>query len=254
MKISSFSAVFLAAATPFAAAAGLKGTERQLQTCPEQMCGRNSVAHFPAPRFDLENLPTLEELDAYYGTFCSFCEIGEILNPDIQFCDALCSFEIPDIEIPDFSEITTCFSEVSTVQVENVGSVTMKDLKGSNEYVQMQGGFAIMAYQNFIHMALSPFRMFTMGVSSAMGNTYTEDGLPTFAAAGINLGQWAESQNILVQAVLLVAFIAIAGASMVVENTFGPSLAPLALAAGAGAYALMKNNDVTFRASKIKSV
>jgi Hint module len=126
--------------------------------------------------------------------------------------------------------------------------------KGAKEYVEMQGGFAIMSYQDFIHMALSPFRMFTMGISSSLGNTYTENGLPTFAAAGIKFAKWAESQNILVQAVLLVAFVAIAGACMVVENTFGPTMAPLVMAVGAGAYTLMKKSNMSVRAQKIKSM
>jgi Hint module len=126
--------------------------------------------------------------------------------------------------------------------------------KHSKEYVEMQGGFTLMSYQDFIHMALSPFRMFTMGISSSMGNTYTEDGIPTFAAAGLNFAKWAESQNILVQAVLLVAFVAIAGACMVVENTFGPTMAPVVMAVGLGAYTLMKNGNISARAQKIKSV
>ena len=126
--------------------------------------------------------------------------------------------------------------------------------KESKEYVQLQGGFAIMSYQEFIHMALSPFRMFTMGVSSSMGNTYTDDGLPTFAAGGIKFAKWAEEQNIFIQIVLFVAFFALTGVCMVVENTFGPTMAPVAMAAGASAYALMKSSNISVRAQKIKSL
>jgi hypothetical protein len=125
--------------------------------------------------------------------------------------------------------------------------------ENGNEYVLMQGGFAVMSYQDFIHMALSPYRLFTMGVSSKMGNSYTEDGIPTFASAGMDLAKWADSQNILVQVFLLIGFLAVTGASMFMENTFGPSMAPLAMFAGAATYAMMTKFNISIRANKIKS-
>jgi 4-amino-4-deoxy-L-arabinose transferase-like glycosyltransferase len=126
--------------------------------------------------------------------------------------------------------------------------------ENGEEYVIMQGGFSVMSYQDFIHMALSPYRLFTMGVSSRMGNSYTEDGIPTFAAAGMDLAKWADGQSILVQVFLLVCFLVVAGASMVMENTFGPSMAPLAMLAGATAYGMMTKFNISIRANKIKSV
>ena len=118
----------------------------------------------------------------------------------------------------------------------------------------MQGGIAIMSYQDFVHMALSPFRMFTMGFSSTLGNSYNEDGIPTFAAVGINFARWVEGLNIIFQAFFFLSFFVIAGASMVIENTFGPSMAPLAMATGAGVYAIMKKNNLSIRANKVNSV
>lgn len=142
-----------------------------------------------------------------------------------------------------------------TVVVNGITASSYISLKDNGkEYVEVQGGFAIMSYQDFIHMALSPYRMFTMGVSSRMGNTYTEDGIPLFASAGMDLAKWADSQNILVQVFLLVGFLFLTGASMVMENTFGPSMAPLAMFAGATAYGMMTKFNISIRANKVKSV
>jgi hypothetical protein len=146
-------------------------------------------------------------------------------------------------------------SSSGTVVVNGITASSYISLKeNGKEYVEMQGGFAIMSYQDFIHMALSPYRLFTMGVSSRMGNTYTEDGIPTFASAGMDLAKWADNQNILVQVFLLVAFLVVAGASMVMENIFGPSMAPLAMFAGVTAYGVMTKFNISIRANKIKSV
>jgi molybdopterin-binding protein len=57
-----------------------------------------------------------------------------------------------------------------------------------------------------------------------------------------------------IQVVLFLPFLAVAGTSILVENIFGPTVAPVALAVGAGAYAWMKMNNVVVRANKIKTV
>ena len=142
-----------------------------------------------------------------------------------------------------------------TVVVDGIVASTYLSLqKGSSEHVQMQGGINTFSYQDFLHMALSPFRMFAMGISSKLANVYTDDGIPIYASRAMDFAQWANNQNILIQAVLMVAFVLIAGAFMLVENTFGPSMAPLAIVACTGAYAIMKKNSLGFRVNKIKSV
>lgn len=346
MKIACIAATILAASATFVSAAPGQWTAQHCS--PDNGCGRQT--------------PSIDELNAIYGTFCDICDaidqVNAILDLDAQFC-GIC--EVID-EIPDPS---TCFSEISTVQVQNLGSVTMRDLKvgdhvltqsgnyepvyafghknptasaqfiqfktaetslemtgshlvflegktnpvradsikvgdvfqGNNaqvkkikniernglytpltpsgtvvvdgivassyislqkdaaEFVEFQGGVtSIFSFQDMIHMALSPFRMFCMGVSSRLGNTYTEEGIPLYAAYGMDLAKWADSQNIVIQFVMFLAAFAVAGASMIVENTFGPSMAPFAMAAGAGAYALMNKNGISFRTNKIKSV
>ena len=103
-------------------------------------------------------------------------------------------------------------------------------------------------------MTLSPFRMFTMGVSSSLGNIYTEDGVPLYASYGMDFAKWADAQNIVLQLIMFLAVGAIAGASMFVENTVGAAAGPLAIVAGAGVYVLMKKHNISFRSgSKIKS-
>jgi len=369
MKISSI-ATLLAVSAPLVSSAsgGLKGTERKLAE-------PGSYANNPDNWKQTESgeqleIPGLDQLNAIYGTFCDICNfvgqlsIDALLGVDAQFCVSLCEI-VP--EIPDPADIPTCFSEISTVQVENLGSVTMKDLKlgakvltqsgtyepvyafghrnptksadflqfqteesnlemtgghlvflegksnpvradsikvgdvfqgknaevtkintvqrdgvyspltpsgtvivdgiaassyislqkESNEFVELQGGFStFMSFHDGIHMALSPFRMFTMGVSSSLGNIYTEDGVPVYASYAMDFANWVNNQNILVQFFFFLAVGALAGASMFVENTFGASMGPLVLVAGAGAYAMMKKNGIafSFSASKIKSI
>jgi len=147
-----------------------------------------------------------------------------------------------------------------TVVVDGIVASSYISLqKDSNEFVELQGGFStFMSFHDGIHMVLSPYRMFCMGVSSSLGNAYTEDGIPVFASYGMDLAKWANNQNVVVQFFLFLAVGALAGAFMFVENTFGATFGPLALVAGAGAYVMMKKSGATtslgFRVNKIKSV
>ncbi|CAB9509087.1 expressed unknown protein [Seminavis robusta] len=96
-------------------------------------------------------------------------------------------------------------------------------------------------------MALSPLRIFT---SFSSNLSYTEAGIPTVASAGIDLALWTEQQNIFVQAALFAVFFVLAGSSMLLENTFGPTMAPFALMAAVAAWAMSRK--ITVR--KLKSV
>ena len=354
MKISATATIVLGFSAPLISVeASLKGT-RQLQTATDRI------------EIELGDNPTLEQIEDLIDGFCDLCCVGDILGQDQTFC-----FMCPDDACDSILgvDVTTpfCFSAISTVQLENFGSVSMKNLqvgdrvltssgayepvyafghknptesadflqfktagsklemtgghlvfldgktnpvradsvkvgdvlrtaeagakitkisnvqrdgvyspltpggtvvvdgivastyislqKDADEHIELQGGIStFMSYQDFIHMTLSPFRMLAMGVSSTIANVYTEEGIPVYASYGMDFAEWANNQNIVVQAVLLLAVLSLAGASMVVENTFGASVAPLALVAGAGAYAVMKKNSIRFRANKIKSV
>jgi len=310
----------------------------------------------------------LEDLETYYNGFCSLCDIGDIFNQDIMFCD-LCSDDDGDDGdsggifggLGDLFGSITCFSEVSTVQVENVGTVNMKNLKvgarvltesgdfepviafahraptvaaeflqfktvagdlemtadhlvfvagksspvradsiqvgdalrgegatvdsiknvqrtglyapmtpsgtvvvdgiAASSYISIDknsefltiGGQAIMSYHNYIHLTLSPFRMLAMGVSSTLANMYTEGGFPVYVEYGLKFLTWANSQNVFVQFLAFLVAVVVTGTSMVLENTFGASMAPLAIVAGAGAATYLANNIVV-RANKVKTV
>lgn len=308
----------------------------------------------------------MDALEGVYDGFCNICAISGILNADQVFC-ILCDLDLDQDDVdgqdPEVIDVPAlCFSEISTVQVQNVGSVAMKDLelgsrvltqsgsyepvyawghkhatksaeflqlqtkesklemtgghlvflegkanpvradsvkvgdtlqgnnngkvkkikaiqrngvytpltpsgtvvvdgivassyislqKNADEFVQFQGGISsYLSFQDAIHMVLSPFRMLCMGVSSKLGNIYTEEGVPLYAAYGMEFASWVEQQNIVVQLILFLAVGALTGASLFVENTFGPSLGPLAVLVGASAYAVMKRNTCM----KIKSV
>jgi len=357
MKVSTAALILSLSAPLVVAEGGLKGAaitqKRSLQQTQ-----------------DFGDLPTLEEMEQIYNGYCALCALGEIFGQDSTFCPILCGPDntLPPITLPPFDpDLDQCFSEISTVQLEGVGAITMKDLKigdrvltnggiyepvfawghknptttadfyqfqmagatleateghlvylegktnpvradsikvgdvlkadnkdgtvkkittvqrdgiytpltpsgtvvvdgavassyislqkTATEHVELQGGIpTFMSYQDFIHMTLSPFRMFCMGVSSDLGNVYTEDGVPVYAAYGMELLHWANRQNIFIQALVLFAVFIVTGACMILENTFGASMAPAALVAGVGMYAFMKHNNVSLRAQKIKTV
>ncbi|CAB9518468.1 expressed unknown protein [Seminavis robusta] len=115
-----------------------------------------------------------------------------------------------------------------------------------NNILCFSGGFALISYQDFVHMALSPLRI----LASFSSISYTEAGIPTYASAGIDFAFWTQQQNIFVQAALFAVFFVLAGSSMLLENTFGPTMAPFALMAAGAAWAM--SGKITVR--KLKSV
>ena len=152
--------------------------------------------------------------------------------------------------------VYTPLTPSGTVVVDGIVASSYISLqKNANEFVELQGGYSsFMPFHDGLHMAMSPFRMFTMGVSSSLGNVYNEEGIPMYAAYAMKFAKWAEQQNIVVQLVLFLAVGALAGGFLFVENTFGATHAPLAMVVGAVALSLMKQYEVGFHlGSKMKS-
>lgn len=136
--------------------------------------------------------------------------------------------------------VYTPLTPSGTVVVNGVTSSSYVSLQENTDHVQLQNGIALMSFQDFIHLALSPLRLFL----KVQEVSYNEQGIPTFAAAGIDLANWAMDQPVLLQAFLFLAFLAVTGISMIFEK------APLAVLAGAGAYALSRKIAVR----KLKTV
>ena len=150
--------------------------------------------------------------------------------------------------------VYTPLTPSGTVVVDGIVASSHISLqKNANEFVEFQGGYSsFMSFQDGLHLALSPFRMFTMGVSSSLGNVYNEEGIPMYAAYAMKFAKWAEQQNIVVQLVLFLAVGALAGGFMFVENTFGATYGPLAMVVGTVTLSVLNAQKST--GSKIKSV
>jgi hypothetical protein len=120
------------------------------------------------------------------------------------------------------------------------------------EYVELKGGISTgMSQQDYVHMGLSPLRLVCMGISSRLcaETKNNEYGMPYYAAFAVQVNQWAHSQNIFVQTLVLLAVPILTGICLLLENTFGPSWAPLAVLLIGVVYGMVKKTG-----RKIKSV
>jgi len=142
-----------------------------------------------------------------------------------------------------------------TVVVDGVVASSYISLqKESNEFVQIQDMSTGISQQQYVHLVLSPFRLLCQGVSNNFCTAYDQEGMPYYITYGIAANNWASNSGILVQSLALALFCLLAGFFMILENTFGASLAPLVLALVGGAYAFSKATGVTVRANKSKTV
>lgn len=91
--------------------------------------------------------------------------------------------------------------------------------KNAPEYVQLQNGVQAMSQHNLIHLALSPFRMVCMGLSSNLCQMNEKDGMPSMVYWGIQVAQWLDGLdlNLAVQVFLLGIFVSIFGGFAFVE-------------------------------------
>ncbi|CAB9526130.1 expressed unknown protein [Seminavis robusta] len=110
-----------------------------------------------------------------------------------------------------------------------------------------------MSQHSFVHIAMSPFRLMCLGISSSLCQSYNEHGMPHYVASGIAFKEWAESQNVVAQWFLLALSFFVLGLSMTLENTFGASLAPAAVVALGAVYAFFKATGLSVRANKTKT-
>lgn len=148
------------------------------------------------------------------------------------------------------------FTAEGTVVVDGVVASSYISLQeNAKEYVELQGGIATMFSQHdYVHLGLSPFRLMCMGISSSFCSDYNEDGIPSYPAFAIRLNEWAHSQNVVVQSLVLLAVLLLTGVCMLLENTFGATWAPVVVFALGAAATLTKASGVSFRANKVKTV
>ena len=125
------------------------------------------------------------------------------------------------------------------------------------EFSEFQDGTKFMAQATFIHLVLSPYRMFCH-ITSMMGDAkacdaYGEDGLPSYVSWGIKILRWADEQSLMAQVVMFACALAFFGTVMVFEHLlFGRGMMSwsLVLLGVAGVYG---KNMITEK-SKVKQI
>lgn len=116
-------------------------------------------------------------------------------------------------------------------------------------------GSLLVSHHDLIHTALSPFRMLCMGMIPTIGhpsNNHSDNGMPYYAYYGMMFLEWIMNQNIVVQTILLSSVLLVTGSFMIVENTFGPTMAPLIMVT-IGGY-MFAQKRFAFNIQKVKTI
>jgi Hint module len=101
----------------------------------------------------------------------------------------------------------------------------------SNGDAVFKNGTPFMAQHSFIHMVLTPFRLFCHASSHDMCQSYNNNGMPHYVANGISILSWINGDcSTLVQAILFAVSFVLFGSLMMVEVfVFGKPLLALAI-------------------------
>ena len=124
----------------------------------------------------------------------------------------------------------TPFTPDGTVVVDGIVASSYVSLQDGNDFLRMKSGLVLpLSMHDYIHMGMSPLRMFCMGVSSRYCTTLNEEGIPPYAALSIDMSHWTSRQNVVIQTLLLAIFLLVYIPLIAVEFIFGPTMAPLAV-------------------------
>lgn len=130
-----------------------------------------------------------------------------------------------------------------SIIVDGIVASSYISLQDSAHMVQVNGVDMPLSQHTFIHMSLAPLRMICSLVECT---SLDEQGIFPYVAHGMKFIHWGQTQNLLVQLVILAIALTCLVAFTMIENSIG---APLAVAA---AYGIMKVNGVSAR--KVKTV
>lgn len=147
----------------------------------------------------------------------------------------------------------TPFTADGTIVVEGIVASSYVSLQEGNDLLEMKSGRQLpFSMHDYIHMGMSPFRMYCLGVSSNFCTSLNEEGIPPYAALSIYTSQLVFHQNVLVQGILLAAFLLVYIPLLTVEAIFGPALAPLACLALAAIYYWSRTKNAAAEKSKVQ--
>ena len=119
----------------------------------------------------------------------------------------------------------------------------------AREHIELgESGFEVRISQRvMVHMFLSPFRSYCLGLSSELCRTYDSDGLPPYVKFGLKLADWAIAQPLVVQLLGLVAFFIVLVPAVLIEDLAGPELGPVMLLIAIISIVLYKRSNYRVR-------
>lgn len=125
--------------------------------------------------------------------------------------------------------------------------------KTAPEFMQLKGVDIPLAQQDAVHLALSPFRVLCMGVSSSLCQASNEEGIPHYVASGMQFVRWADNtQPLWIQILSITLALVFFGISIFLESTVGASMAPSVILVTGLIYAISKVYGLSVRATKAK--
>ena len=139
------------------------------------------------------------------------------------------------------------------VVVDGIQASSYISLQERTNRVQVQGVNMPMSQQDFLHMALSPFRMMCQGISSSLCQVDPSNGIPRYIDFGMRFIKWGEEQPLVLQLFMLAVALVVLGAFSVVENTFSAPFAPMVSLIMVSVYGIMKVASISVRTGKPKT-
>lgn len=141
--------------------------------------------------------------------------------------------------------VFTPLTKDGTVVVDGIVASSYVSLQNdSNEYLELGRGFpALLSHHNYIHIALSPFRLFCTHFSGNFCSVRHDIGMPFYVSFGLKMNAWALKQGILVKASFFLVIILLTCLCHSLECILEFSLLPLVVLAFMTVYAMRKNKN-----------
>jgi hypothetical protein len=111
--------------------------------------------------------------------------------------------------------------------------LSLQNDKGEN-IIELKEGIHVVTHQQYFHMALAPFRLWCMGISSNMCTNYDQDGMPHYISFLLWSHEWAGRQNVDIRSLFLALVLWVTGFCTILENLFGAAWTPIVILASSG--------------------
>ena len=172
-------------------------------------------------------------------------KVGDVLRGDYYT-----GFTVTKIAKVKRTENYAPLTPHGTILVDGIVASSYISLqKDAREHIELgESGFEVRISQRvMVHMFLSPFRSYCLGLSSELCESYNADGLPPYVAFGLRIADWAIALPLVVQLVGLVFFFVVLVPVVLIEDIAGPELAPVMLAISIVSLILYKRSNYRVR-------